>query len=117
MKTLLIAIGIGLAIQAPRAVAAQHTDVAGVDAELHTRMQELTARAVAALETLENLSRRLRRQGLTLRPEVVTQRVRLESSLDDAEAALKDHRDKDARRAIMRGEGAAAKIEAFLQGK
>jgi hypothetical protein len=115
---LLIVLLIGTAIPIPRVSAAQqHSDAPKPDVELQTRMQELTARAVAALETLDGLDRRLRRQGLTLRPEIVTQRVRLESALDDAEAALKDNRDKEARRALTRGEGAVGKIEAFLQGK
>ena len=117
MKTLLVALAITLSALPRVPAAPQRTEAARVDVELQTRMQELTARAVAAIETLDGLSRRLRRQGLTLRPEVVTQRVRLETSLDDAEAALKENREKDARRALARGEGAVAKIEAFLQGK
>lgn len=117
MKTLMVALVLSLAVQVPQVRAQAASDERRVATETEARMQELTARAVAALETLDNMARRLRRQGLTLRPEVVAHRVRLESALDAAEAAIKENRDRDARRAIARGEGAAGKIEAFLQGK
>jgi hypothetical protein len=85
--------------------------------DLKDKMVNLVARGVAVIDALETLERRLKRQGLSLRTDIIAERVKLEFGLDDAEAAMKERKFADAKRAMKRAESALERIEAFLGGK
>lgn len=85
--------------------------------DLRLRFTNLTARTVAAVEALRTMDVRLKRQGSSVRSDIVAARVSLEAFMDDAEEALEASRWSGASKAMDNATQSVSKIEAFLQGK
>jgi len=85
--------------------------------EAKLRMQHLTARAVAMRGAVRSLEERLREQGLSLDPEIVANRTRMEIFMDEAEDAIKANRWDEASKAMERAESAIQKLEAVFKRK
>jgi hypothetical protein len=79
-----------LAVVLAMAVSCQSAIAAGgpVDRQFKIEFDELAARASAVIDTLQAMEARARAAGYSLHPNLVAQRVLVESSMDSAEKAL-----------------------------
>jgi hypothetical protein len=81
------------------------------------RLAQLASRANAMLEILASMEGRLRRDGLTLRADLLQRRQRLEQGMDEAEAKLKKGQLAEARKAMNRAQVAVEYLERQVGGK
>jgi hypothetical protein len=59
------------------------------DRQLKAEFDELTAKATAAISTVNDMEKRARASGQSLHPSILAQRVLIQSGMDQAEEALR----------------------------
>jgi len=82
--------------------------------DLDTQMDQLTTRATAARESVENLRRQQAAQGLNLRGDISAAEDLMATNLDKAKNALQNRNAKDARRYLEKAEASLGTLEKFL---
>ncbi len=80
------------------------------------RFGQVATRAIANFRSADSIEARLRAQGSTLHPSLITLRLRIESALDEAEAALKKGDLDSAGEQIKMAEGMVDKFAHRLGG-
>ena len=91
----------------------QPTDSAELD-KLQDELDQLSSRARAAKDSVENLRRQQNAQGLNLRGDMAAAEDRMGSDLDKAQAALQNQNAKDARRYMEKAEADLETLEKFM---
>ena len=89
------------------------TDSAELD-KLQDELHQLSSRARAAKDSVENLRRQQNAQGLNLRGDMAAAEDRMGSDLDKAQAALQNQNAKDARRYMEKAEADLETLEKFM---
>lgn len=89
------------------------TDSAELD-KLQDELHQLSSRARAAKDSVENLRRQQNAQGLNLRGDMAAAEDRIGSDLDKAQAALQNQNAKDARRYMEKAEADLETLEKFM---
>jgi eukaryotic-like serine/threonine-protein kinase len=92
---------------------AQPADSGELD-KLQDELDQLSSRARAAKDSVENLRRQQNTQGLNLRGDVAATEDRMGSDIDKAQAALQNQNAKDARRYMDKAEAEVETLEKFL---
>jgi len=82
--------------------------------KLQDDMDQLSARARAAQDSIETLRREQSAQGLNLRGDISAAEDRMATDMDKAQAALKNQNAKDARKYLERAETEVETLEKFL---
>ena len=89
------------------------TDSAELD-KLQDELDQLSSRARAVKDSVENLRRQQNAQGLNLRGDMAAAEDRMGSDLDKAQAALQNQNAKDARRYMEKAEADLETLEKFM---
>jgi len=89
------------------------TDSAELD-KLQDELDQLSSRARAVKDSVENLRRQQNAQGLNLRGDMAAAEDRIGSDLDKAQAALQNQNAKDARRYMEKAEADLETLEKFM---
>jgi hypothetical protein len=84
--------------------------------EVRHRLGLVATRAIANFHSMDSIEESLNDMGMTLHPDVVSLRVRLESALDAAEAAIQRDNSKDANEALDQADGLLSRLAAKLGG-
>ena len=92
---------------------AQPADSAELD-KLQDELDQLSSRARAVKDSVENLRRQQNAQGLNLRGDIAAAEDRMGSDIDKAQAALQNQNAKDARRYMEKAEADLETLEKFL---
>ena len=92
---------------------AQPVDSAELD-KLQDELDQLSSRARAARDSVENLRRQQNAQGLNLRGDIAAAEDRMGSDIDKAQAALQNQNAKDARRYMEKAEAEVETLEKFM---
>jgi eukaryotic-like serine/threonine-protein kinase len=82
--------------------------------DVESQMDQLSARARAVKDSVENLRRQQQQQGLNLRGDISTAEDLMATYMDKAQAALQSHNAKDARRYLEKAETNVETLEKFL---
>ena len=82
--------------------------------DLEQQMDQLSARARAAKDSIENLRREQSAQGLNLRGDISAAEDRMGTDMDKAQAALQNQNASDARKYLGRAEADVEILEKFL---
>jgi serine/threonine-protein kinase len=82
--------------------------------KLQDELDQLSSRARAAKDSVENLRRQQNAQGLNLRGDIAATEDRMGSDIDKAQAALQNRNAKDARRYMEKAEAEVETLEKFL---
>jgi len=77
-------------------------------------MDQLSARARAVKDSVENFRHQQEKQGLNLRGDISAAEDRMATNMDKAQAALKNGNAKDARRYMEKADTDVATLEKFL---
>jgi len=91
----------------------QPTDPAELD-KLQDELDQLSSRARAVKDSVENLRRQQNAQGLNLRGDMAAAEDRMGAGIDKAQAALQNQNAKDARRSMEKAEAEVEILERFL---
>ena len=91
----------------------QATDSAELD-KLQDEIDQLSSRAHAIKDNVENLRHQQNAQGLNLRGDIAAAEDRMGSDIDKAQAALQNQNAKDARRYMEKAEADLEMLEKFL---
>ena len=89
------------------------TDSAELD-KLQEEIDQLSSRARAAKDSVENLRRQQNAQGLNLRGDIAAAEDRMGTDIDKAQAAFQNQNAKDARRYMEKAEAEVETLEKFL---
>jgi serine/threonine-protein kinase len=92
---------------------AQPADSGELD-KLQDELDQLSSRARAAKDSVENLRRQQNAQGLNLRSDIAATEDRMGSDIDKAQAALQNQNAKDGRRYMNKAEAEVETLEKFL---
>jgi eukaryotic-like serine/threonine-protein kinase len=92
---------------------AQPADSGELD-KLQDELDQLSSRARAAKDSVENLRRQQNAQGLNLRGDIAAAEDRMGVDIDKAQAALQNQNAKDARRYMEKTEAEVETLEKFL---
>ena len=92
---------------------AQPVDSAELD-KLQDELDQLSSRARAVKDSVENLRRQQNAQGLNLRGDIAAAEDRMGSDIDKAQAALQNQNAKDARRYMEKAEAEVETLEKFM---
>ncbi len=82
--------------------------------DLESQMDQLSARARAVKDSVENFRHQQEKQGLNLRGDISAAEDRMATNMDKAQAALKNGNAKDARRYMEKAETDVETLEKFL---
>jgi hypothetical protein len=82
--------------------------------ELERDVDQLSGRAAAAADSLDDIRRQQSSQGLAMRGDIVTAQELVRTNLDKAQQALQDRDVKNARKYMERAQPNLEKIEKFL---
>jgi len=82
--------------------------------KLQDELDQLSSRARAAKDSVENLRRQQNAQGLNLRSDIAAAEDRMGSDIDKAQAALQNQNARDARRYMEKAEADVETLEKFM---
>jgi eukaryotic-like serine/threonine-protein kinase len=82
--------------------------------KLQDDLDQLSTRARAAKDSVENIRRQQNAQGLNLRGDIAAAEDRMGMDIDKAQAALQNQNAKDARRYMEKAEADVETLEKFL---
>jgi hypothetical protein len=105
-----IAILVAMAVFSCAAIAADRP----VDRSLQLEFDELAAKATAAIDAVDAMEKRAQADGQSLHPNLIAQRALVQSSMDNAEKALRANDTDRLRERLKRARGNIDRLSKML---